>query len=72
MKLFTLEKVFDVQVYINLATGVGMEEKKDVAYAHKKVLQGSSKKDADEFLHNPILQSQPPLLKIVRMQTNIS
>lgn len=28
------------RVYINLATGVGMEEKKDVAYAHKKVWQG--------------------------------
>ena len=27
-------------MYINLATGVGMEEKSDVAYAHKKVLQG--------------------------------
>ena len=27
-------------MYINLATGVGVEEKSDVAYAHKKVLQG--------------------------------
>ena len=35
------------QVYINLATGVGMEEKREVAYAHKKVLQGPLKEDAD-------------------------
>ena len=28
-------------MYINLATGVGMEEKSDVVFAHKKVLQGS-------------------------------
>ena len=28
-------------MYINLATGVGMEEKSDVLFAHKKVLQGS-------------------------------
>ena len=35
------------QVYINLAIGVGMEEKREVAYAHKKVLQGPLKEDAD-------------------------
>ena len=28
-------------MYINLATGVGMEEKSDVLFAHKKVWKGS-------------------------------
>ena len=42
------------QVYINLATGVGMEEKREVAYAHKKVLQGPLKEDADELFYNSI------------------
>ena len=41
-------------MYINLATGVGMEEKREVAYAHKKVLQGPLKEDADELFYNSI------------------
>ena len=31
-----------------------MEEKREVAYAHKKVLQGPLKEDADEFFYTSI------------------
>ena len=38
VEIFDFDKSFWFKVYINLATGVGMEEKRDVAFAHKKVL----------------------------------